>query len=411
VEPTFTNLLIVVAVGFSAPFLLGLAPKLRLPSIVLEIVAGIAVGPAGFGWVSVDETVNVLSTIGLGFLLFLAGLEIEFDRLRGRLLRLAAGGYVVSFALAIVVALGLRATGLIETPLLIAITLCATSLGVLIPVLKDSGQISSGFGQLVLAAGTIADFAAVILLSIFFSGQGGVGSTIFLIVSLVVLAVVVYLATISAEHSTRISMDLLRLQNTTAQIRVRGAMVLLIGFAAAAQTLGLEVILGTFMAGALLTLLDRDEMMRHPDFRPKLNAIGFGFFIPIFFVTTGVKYDLSALFSSTSTVITVPIFLAALVVIRGLPALLYRGYLPREQVPIIGLLQSTSLPFIVAATSIGVDLGLVDAGESAALIAAGLLSVLLFPLIGLTLLRRSGIARQEEAAAGAGPAEEPQMAM
>ena len=410
-EPTFTNLLIVVAVGFSAPFLLGLAPRLRLPSIVLEIIAGIVVGPSGFGWVEVDQTVNVLATIGLAFLLFLAGLEIEFDRLRGRLLRLAAGSYAVSFAIAIVVALGLKGAGLIETPLLIAITLCATSLGVLIPVLKDSGQISSKFGQLVLAAGTIADFAAVILLSIFFSGQGGIGSTIFLIVSLVVLAAVVFFAAISAEHSTRISMDLLRLQNTTAQIRVRGAIVLLIGFAAAAQTLGLEVILGTFMAGALLTLLDRDEMMSHPDFRPKLNAIGFGFFIPVFFVTTGVKYDLSALFSSTSTVIMVPIFLAALVVIRGLPALLYRGFLPSEQIPIIGLLQSTSLPFIVAATSIGVDLGLVDAGESAALIAAGLLSVLLFPLAGLTLLRRGGMAAKEEPAVATGGAEEPQMAM
>jgi Kef-type K+ transport system membrane component KefB len=411
VEPTFTNLLIVVAVGFSAPFILGLAPNLRLPSIVLEIIAGIVVGPSGFGWVEVDQTVNVLATVGLAFLLFLAGLEIEFDRLRGRLLRLAAGSYAVSFAIAIVVALGLKATGLIETPLLIAITLCATSLGVLIPVLKDSGQISSKFGQLVLAAGTIADFAAVILLSIFFSGQGGIGSTIFLIVSLVLLAAVVFFAAISAEHSTRISMDLLRLQNTTAQIRVRGAIVLLIGFAAAAQTLGLEVILGTFMAGALLTLLDRDEMMSHPDFRPKLNAIGFGFFIPIFFVTTGVKYDLSALFSSASTVIMVPIFLGALVVIRGLPALLYRGFLPSEQIPIIGLLQSTSLPFIVAATSIGVDLGLVDAGESAALIAAGLLSVLLFPLAGLTLLRRGGMTAKEEPTAAPGPAEEPQMAM
>jgi Kef-type K+ transport system membrane component KefB len=411
VEPTFTNLLIVVAVGFAAPFLLGLAPRLRLPSIVLEIVAGIVVGPSGFGWVEVDQTVNVLATIGLAFLLFLAGLEIEFDRLRGRLLRLAAGGYAVSFAIAIVVALGLKGAGLVETPLLIAITLCATSLGVLIPVLKDSGQISSNFGQLVLAAGTIADFAAVILLSVFFSGEGGVGSTIFLIVSLVVLAGVVFFAAISAEHSTRISRDLLRLQNTTAQIRVRGAIVLLIGFAAAAQTLGLEVILGTFMAGALLTLLDRDEMMSHPDFRPKLNAIGFGFFIPVFFVTIGVKYDLSALFSSSSTLIMVPIFLAALVVIRGLPALLYRGFLPSEQIPIICLLQSTSLPFIVVATSIGVDLGLVDAGESAALIAAGLLSVLLFPLAGLTLLRRGGMAAKEEPADDSGSAEEPQMAM
>jgi Kef-type K+ transport system membrane component KefB len=396
--PAFTNLLGVVAIAFAAPFLLGLAPALRLPSIVLEIVAGIVVGPAVLGWVEVDQAIDVLSVLGLAFLLFLAGLEIDFERLRGPLLRLAAGGYVISFAIAVVVALVLKAAGLIETPLLIAIILCATSLGVIIPVLKDAGQISSRFGQLVLAAGSIADFGAVILLSIFFSGEGGVGSTLFLIVSLVLLAAAIFLAARSAERSMRISADLLRLQNTTAQIRVRGAIVLLVGFAAAAEGLGLEVILGTFMAGALLTLLDRDETMSHPDFRPKLNAIGFGFFIPVFFVTTGLRFDLDALFASTKAVVMVPIFLAALVVVRGLPAIVYRNFLPPGQVAVAGLLQATSLPFIVAATAIGAELGLVDEAESAALIAAGLLSVLILPLAGLTLLTRAETAPSGEAA-------------
>jgi Kef-type K+ transport system membrane component KefB len=411
--PSFTNLLGVAAIAFGAPFLLGLAPGLRLPSIVLEIVAGIVVGPAGLGWVDVDQTVSVLSVLGLAFLLFLAGLEVDFERLRGHLLRLAAGGYVLSFAIAVAVALILKGAGLIETPLLIAIILCATSLGVIIPVLKDSGQISSRFGQLVLAAGSIADFAAVILLSIFFSGEGGVGSTLFLIASLVVLALVIFIAARSAEHSMRISADLLRLQNTTAQIRIRGAIVLLVGFAAAAEGLGLEVILGTFMAGALLTLLDRDETMSHPDFRPKLNAIGFGFFIPVFFVTSGLRFDLDSLFASTKALIMVPVFLTALVVVRGLPAIVYRGFLPASQLRVAGLLQATSLPFIVAATAIGVDLGLVTQAESAALIAAGLLSVMIFPLTGLSLLRRAGMAAEDESATGPPPApdETPQIAM
>jgi len=226
------------------------------------------------------------------------------------------------------------------------------------------------------------------------------------------LAVVIYFAGRGAEHSTRISADLLSLQNTTAQIRVRGAVVLLVGFAAAAETLGLEVILGTFMAGALLKLIDRDEAMTHPDFRPKLAAIGFGFFIPVFFVTTGVRFDLNALFASTKALIMVPIFLAALLVVRGLPAIMYRRFLPSGQVPVAGLLQATSLPFIVAATAIGVRLGLVNEAESAALIAAGLLSVLIFPLAGLTLLRRLGMAPTAVATEEATPSEEsPQMAM
>ncbi len=205
---------------------------------------------------------------------------------------------------------------------------------------------------------------------------------------LVLLALVVFLATTAAEHSGRISADLLRLQNTTAQIRVRGAIVLLVGFAAMAESLGLEVILGTFIAGALLKLADRDEAMSHPDFRPKLNAIGFGFFIPVFFVTSGLRFDLDALFADSDTLIMVPIFLAALLAARGLPALLYRGYLPGEQIPVAALMQATSLPFIVAATAIGADLGLIDAAESAALIAAGFASVILFPLIGVTMLRK-----------------------
>jgi Kef-type K+ transport system membrane component KefB len=385
--PAFDNLLIVVAVAFAAPLMLGFFPSVKLPSVVLEIIAGILIGPSVLGIVEVDDSVSVISVIGLAFLLFLAGLEIDFDKLRGPVLSLTMVGFAVSFAIAVLVALILKATGLIETPLLIAIILCATSLGVLIPVLKDAGEISSTFGQLIVAAGTIADFGAVILLSIFFSGEGGVGSTLLLIGSLVVLAVVVLIAVKSAERSSLLRQDLVRLQDTTAQIRVRGAVVLLVGFAAIADSLGLESILGAFMAGAILSLLDRDEAMTHPEFRRKLEAVGFGVFIPVFFVTSGVNYDLDALLSSASNVIMVPIFLAALVAARGLPALLYRRMLDARHTAIAGLMQATSLPFIVAAVAIGEDLDLVSAAEGAALIGAGLLSVLLFPVIGLGLLK------------------------
>jgi len=393
--PSFDNLLIVVAVAFAAPLLLGFFPGVKLPSVVLEILAGIVIGPSVLGIVEVDESVEVIAVIGLAFLLFLAGLEIEFDKLRGRVLRLTMMGFAVSFTIAVVVALLLKAGGLIETPLLVAIILCATSLGVLIPVLKDAREISSTFGQLIVAAGTIADFGAVILLSVFFSGEGGVGSTLLLIGSLVALAVVVFIAVKTAERSSLLRDDLIRLQDTTSQIRVRGAVVLLVGFAAIADSLGLETILGAFMAGAILSLLDRDEAMTHPAFRRKLEAVGFGIFIPVFFVSSGVKYDLDALLASTSNVIMVPIFLAALVAARGLPALLYRGMLDARHTAIAGLMQATSLPFIVAAVAIGQDLDLVDAAEGAALIGAGLLSVLLFPAIGLAMLKRGEDARPD----------------
>jgi Kef-type K+ transport system membrane component KefB len=148
----FTNLLIVVAIGFAAPLVLGFFPRLRLPAIVLEIVLGIVIGPSGLGWARPDLPVSILSLIGLAFLLFLSGLEVDVQRLRGRLLGLTALGFAVSFGLAIAVGLGLHAGGFVKSPLFVAIVLVATSLGVIVPVLKDSGNISSGFGQLVIAA-------------------------------------------------------------------------------------------------------------------------------------------------------------------------------------------------------------------------------------------------------------------
>jgi Kef-type K+ transport system membrane component KefB len=186
----------------------------------------------------------------------------------------------------------------------------------------------------------------------------------------------------------RIRADLLRLQDTTAQIRVRGALVLLVGFAAAAQQLGLEVILGTFAAGAILSLADPDRAMTHPDFRRKLEAIGFGVFIPVFFVASGIRFDLGALAGSASALAMMPLFLLALLLVRGLPVLLYRPLLDRRETLVAGLLQATSLPFLVATTAIGRELGLIGAAEGAALVGAGLLSVLLFPAAGLALLRR-----------------------
>ena len=399
-ELHFTNLLIVVAAGFSVPLLLGMAPRVRLPAVVLEIVAGIVIGPAGLGWVEIDAPIEVLALIGLAFLLFLAGLEVEFDMPRGRVLRLAGGGFLVSFALAVIAGFALKAAGFVSQPLFAAIILSATSLGIIIPLLKDAGQSGSQFGQLVIAAGSIADFGAVILLSIFFSREGaGTASQLLLLGSFLLLAVVAGLVVTGAEHVRPIRETVGRLANTTAQIRVRGAFLLMIAFAALAQGLGLEVILGAFAAGAILKLTDRDEEMMHPEFRTKLEAVGYGVFIPVFFVTSGLRFDLDALVSSTSTLARVPVFLLALLLVRGLPALLYRADLGGRRALIAGLLQATSLPFIVAATAIGLDLGLVSAANGAAFIAAGLLSVLIFPLVALTLMGDAEELRETSAGA------------
>jgi len=398
----FTNLLFVVGVGVLAPLALGFFPRIRLPAIVLEIVLGIVIGPSVLGWVKPDLPVSLLALIGLAFLLFLAGLEIDLERLRGRTLKLTAIGFAVSFGISILIGFGLHAGGFVKSPLFVAIVLVATSLGVIVPVLKDSGNISSSFGQLVIAAGSIADFGAIILLSLFFSGKSSTSTagTLILLGAFGLVVALVGLAIAGFEHSMSLSRVLQRLQDTTAQIRVRAAFLLLIAFTALAGSVGLETILGAFAAGALLSLVDRDEAMTHPQLRLKLEAVGFGVFIPVFFVTSGVRFDLNALFASTSTVARVPLFLLGIYLARGLPAFVYVRLLGRSRASIAGILQATSLPFIVAATQIGVQLGVVTRASAAGLVAAGLLSVIISPALGLTLLRR-------EQSENAGPHELP----
>jgi len=388
---SLTGVLIVAAIAFAVPLVLGLAPALYLPSVVLEIVAGIVIGPAILGLVEVNLPLQVLALLGLAFLLFLAGLEIDLGRLRGARLRSAATGFVVSLTVALVIGLGLYAAGIIQAPLLVAIILSSTSLGIVIPVLADAGHSSTRLGQLIIAGSSIADFGAIILLSLFFSeDSSSVGSTVLLIGGFVVLVVAIGLAVAEAERSSRLSSTLARLQDSSAQIRVRGAFLLLIGLVVVAQLFGLEVILGAFFAGGVLKLLDRDKMMTHTGFHTKLQAVGFGVFIPFFFITSGMQLDVRALLSGGAALALVPVFLLALLLARGLPAALYRPMVGERGSLAAGLLQATSLPFIVAATGIGIELGILSPAIGAAMVVAGLLSVVLFPLGALTLLRDGG---------------------
>jgi Kef-type K+ transport system membrane component KefB len=395
-DVSFNGVAIVAAVALGAPLALGLFPKLRLPAIVLEIVLGIAIGPQVLGWVSIDTPIQVLSLLGLAFLLLLAGLEVEYDRFRGRLLRLTAFGYAISFGLALLIGLGLNAGGLVKSPLLVAIVLSATSLGIVIPVLKDADQVSTQFGQLVVAGASIAEIATIVLLSLFFSEEtSSVGVRLVLLGLFGLFVVAVGVAVLGAEHSLRISATLLRLQDTTAEIRIRASFFLLAVFVVLAERLELEAILGAFFAGAIIKLVDRDRTMTHPQFRAKLEAVGYGVFVPFFFVSTGVRFDLDALFASGEAIARVPIFLGALLVARGLPALVYRPLATGTQTAAAALLQATSLSFLVVAGQIGVQLDFIRPATYAALVAAGLLSVLLFPLTALRLLRGAEQTRRD----------------
>ena len=385
---SFAGLLAVTLIAVGAPILVA-ALRLKIPAPVIEIVAGIIVGPSVFKWVKIDAPISVLALMGVAFLLFLAGLEIDLDRLRGRVLRVSLLGYLVTLALGVVVGLAAHAAGLVKSPLLLAVALSATSLGLVIPVLKDAGQADSPIGQYTIAGATVADFAAVVLLSLLFSqSKGGPGSKIFMFGAFVVVVIVVAVTLGRAGRAMRFDALITRLQDTTAEIRVRIAVALLVGFVAMAERVGLETILGAFLAGAVLNLVDRDTMS-HPQFRVKLEAVGYGFVIPVFFVASGVALDLKGVFSSASGIVRIPVFLIALLMVRGAPAFLYRPVTGTRGAVAAGLLQATSLPFLVTATSIGVSIGSISGVTGAALVCAGLLSVVIFPALAIAILRRS----------------------
>lgn len=384
---SFTGLLIISLIAVAAPILAASVKRVKLPTVVIEIVAGIIVGPSVLAWVKIDQLVTVLALLGLAFLLFLAGLDIDLKAATPSRLRAPLAGFAVSLLLGIVAGTAFHAVGWVRNPFFLAITLAATSLGLVAPVVRDAGQSGTVFGQLAIAGATAGEFGAIILLSLFFSvTKGGTASNA---VSFTIFGVVVAAAGLTlsrAGRNLRLDAFLTRLQDTTAEIRVRIAVALLIGFVALAATAGLQTILGAFLAGVVLNLVDRDTMT-HPVFRAKLDGLGYGFLIPVFFVSSGVEFDLSALTRSPSAVARVPLFLLALLIVRGAPAVLYVRAVGRRGAVAAGFLQATSLPVIVTAASIGTAIHAIAPVTAPALVAAGLLSVLFFPASALGVIR------------------------
>jgi len=378
----------VVAAATVAPLVVDLLPIPKVPPIVSELIAGIAIGPVALDIVDITAPLQVFSQIGLVFLFFLAGLEIAFDARDDRHLGLVGGAFGASIALALVVALIFDVVELVDAPLLLAIILAATSFGIVVAVLKDAGQTGTPFGQLVIAGASLADFATVILLSLFFSSSGAsFETTVVLLVLFLGVVAALGAAMAGARGSRALSAAVSRLHRTSAQITVRIAFLLLALLVYLSSEFGLEVVMGAFLAGAMVSLLDRDDAVRASGLQDKLDGIGFGIFIPIFFVVSGVKLDLDALFSSLDAAVLVPLTVIALLVVRGLPALVYRRFLPTRHALSAGLLQATSLSFVVAASQIGVELGKLDSADAAGLVTGGVLSVLLFPVVALRLLR------------------------
>jgi len=387
-SPEFENVLIMSAGAFAVRLFLGFVPSIRVPGPVLEIVIGVVIGPQVLGWVVVDGPVLVLSTLGLAFLLFLAGMEVDIQALRGRDGRIAFMGFGISVVLALAIGFILQASGLIINGLLVGFALTASSLGVLIPLLADEGELRSPLGRFVIAGASVGEIGVVVLLALFFSGGSGPGATLVVLAAFAVFAVLAVFALGWATGVAGFERVMARLQDTSAQIRVRFAIVVLIASITIASGLGLEAILGAFAAGAIVALVDRNAAETHPLFHVKLEAIGYGFFVPLFFVTSGANLDIQALFQNPETGVKVVIFAVSMLVVRGLPVLLGRGELDGLRLSVAGLLEAGSLPLLVTAATIGTATGQMTSSTAAALVIAGLVATITYPTIALALLKR-----------------------
>jgi Kef-type K+ transport system membrane component KefB len=320
-------------------------------------------------------------------LLFLAGLEIDLARLRGSLGRLAGMGFAASVVLGIAAGFALTGAGLGGRPLFLAVVLMSTSAGLLLPLLKDAGEEATRFGQLVMAAAALAEVATILLLSLLFSAASR--TTASRLASLAIFLCLLGALALALSRVRRLeALERLldRLENRSAQLRVRATLTLALAFGVLAYQFGFASILGAFAAGLLVRATDLTGPHPHPQFELKLQGIGFGFLIPIFFIATGINFDLRALVSHPSALVEVPVFLLALLVVRGLPAVAFVRMFGRRRAVVAGLMEATSLTFVIVATEIGVAARLISTATSASLLAAGLLSAAIFPTVALRLL-------------------------
>ncbi len=355
-----------------------------VPEVVVQLAFGIVLGPAVLGLAHPNDVVNALSDFGLTFLMFLAGTELDLARLREGQIRLGDRRVVPLARPGRPVRGFLVATGFVLNRVVTALCLTTTALTTLLPILRDAGVIGKPFGRLFLSVGAVGEFGPIVAVALFLTTKNS-------IVAFALLVVFVAAATSAALLAARVHpprwVELLRSDmHDSAQLPVGVSVLLVVLLVHLTIQLGLDVLLGAFAAGIVVRLViaeeDRAPMLG------KLEAIGFGFLIPILFIVSGISLDFEALEHNSSALLRIPFFLVMFLVVRGLPAmLLYRRALtPREQ-RALAFFSATGLPLIVVITTIGVDEGKMPAINAASLVAAGMLSVLVYPLLGLREFR------------------------
>jgi Kef-type K+ transport system membrane component KefB len=379
------SLFVVALVAALAPLIVGLVPRLRVPQVVVLIVGGVLVGPQVLD-LAEPESIELLSNVGLGFLFLLAGYELELKLFRQRAGKLAVTAWVASAVLAGVLVGLLASIGLVRAFVPVALGLTTTALGTLLPILRDNNMLRGSFGSYVLAGGAVGEFFPIVAIAVFLGSNG----RFFGLLSLLGVAVIALVLSLIPRlgRGGRLQQILTEEQGATAQTTLRWTVAMLLLLLLIANAFGLDVVLGAFLAGVVLRRWAPGDAKSLND---KLDAVGYGFFIPVFFVSSGMGLDLRSIVQSPGRLV---LFFVLLLVVRGLPTLLvYRSALPRPQRLELVFLMATALPLLVALSEIGLETGEMLPENAAALVGAGVLSVLVFPGIAVAIDRRMAVSR------------------
>ncbi|HEU4944570.1 MAG TPA: cation:proton antiporter [Solirubrobacterales bacterium] len=376
---------VIVVIAALAAITVAVVPRrFAPPVVVVELLLGIVVGPELLDLAETDDFIDFFSNLGLGMLFFFAGYEIDFERIKGTPLKLGAIGWLLSIALAYGIGGALAAAGVVVSFLYTGSAMATTAIGTLIPILRDNGELKTRFGTFLLAAGAVGEFGPILLVTLVLSTKQPLHEAAILVLF---VALALALALASVRLAWRGWPALERTFEASSQLAVRITVVLVFGLVLLANELGLDVLLGGFVAGMIVRLALKGRELAV--FESKLTAIGFGFFVPFFFITSGIEFDLAAL-GSTAALLKLALFFVLFLVVRGTPALLlYRSVLKARQRAALAFYSATELPLVVAITTLAVDGGHMKASTAAGLVGAAMLSTLIFPFVGMGLQKRA----------------------
>jgi Kef-type K+ transport system membrane component KefB len=387
-----SSLFVIAVIAAAVPLIVGLL-RLKVAEVVLLLGLGVVFGPQMLGWITINDTIGTFNELGLGMLFFLAGFELEAHAIQGRSGKLALSGWLSSLVLAFALTWALWELGFVKDLAGIAIALTSTALGTLLPVIRDRGLLHSEFGTYFMGAGALGEFGPILAIALLLS----VHSIPFTVATLVVFALVAFVIWRSPGRvmTDRVAAIVERGHQTSSQTAVRWTVVLLLFLLGLAAVFGLDAVLGAFVAGVVLRRYAPPG--EGNKLAPKIEAIGFGFFIPLFFVVSGAKLDIDSIKENPLRLL---VFFVLLLVVRGLPQyVLYRFALPdtRERWQFT-LYVATALPILVAITGLEVAQGAMLPANAAAIVGAGALTVLVFPLLGDAINKTATANAREHAA-------------